>query len=305
MEYNKTKMATAICSITGIAITITDIPALPFALEYDSPLAKYRNAIAIASLSASELKEIAVEIKAGIFLAIMHSCSLAEDHLPAVKRNNILSGIFKEVSNIVSTDLIHALRRIVECRSDKNWLSERLPHFAFSTDTNLESLEQYLENCREALYPKKEGSLVVRDVLADLLEEERKLTAERKAEEKKNQPFAFTASQKESIKRLASELKNAGVIGAKACSIFHHIATGTNVSLVSEEQKARYVQFLTEKEDDAAESLAVIIGSIKINKNTNLEDEAESFQKPRKTLAEMLEEAQQRKAAKEKGNQDG
>jgi len=63
--------------------------------------------------------------------------------------------------------------------------------------------------------------------------------------------------------------------------------------------------FLTEKEDDAAESLALILGSIKINKNNNIEDEAESFQKPRKTLAQMLEEARQRKEAKEKGNQHG
>jgi len=301
----QTKQATAICTITGISLKLADIPALPFALEYDSPLSKYRNAVAIASLSATELKEIAVEIKAGVFLALMHSCFLAEDHLPAVKRNNILSGIFTEVSHIISTDLIHALRRIVECRSDKRWLFERLPHFAFSQETNLESLEQYLEDCRDALYPKKEGSLVVHDVLAELLEEERKLTAKRKAEEKKNKPFTFTTSQKENIKRLASELKNAGVIGAKACSIFHHIATGTNVSLVSEEQKARYIQFLTEKEDDAAENLALILGSIKINKNNNIEDEAESFHKPRKTLAQMLEEAKQRKEAKEKGNQDG
>lgn len=296
------KQATAICTITGISLTIADLPKLPFDLEYDSPLGKYRNAIAIASLSATELKEIAIEIKAGVFLALMHSCFLAEDHLPANKRNNILTGIFTETSHTVSTYLIHALRRIVECRSDKRWLSERLPHFAFSTETNLESLEQYLEDCRDALYPKKEGSLVVHDVLAELLEEERKLTAKRKAEEKKNKPFTFTTSQKENIKRLASELKNAGVIGAKACSIFHHIATGTNVSLVSEEQKARYIQFLTEKEDDAAENLAIILGSIKINKNNNIEDEAESFHKPRKTLAQMLEEAKQRKEAKEKGN---
>mgnify|MGYP000844802769 FL=1 len=294
--------ATAICTITGIAVTLTDLPKLPFALEYDSPLGKYRNAIAIASLSATELKEVATEVKAGVFLAMMYSCSLIEDHLPAVKRNNILTGIFNETSHNTNTDIIHALRRIVECRSDKKWLSERLPHFAFCQETNLESLEQYLEDCRDALYPKKEGSLVVHDVLAELLEEERKLTAKRKAEEKKNKPFSFTMSQKENIKRLASELKNAGVIGAKACSIFHHIATGTNVSLISEEQKARYIQFLTEKEDDAAESLAIIIGSIKINKNNNIEDEAESFQKPRKTLAQMLEEAKQRKEAKEKGN---
>ena len=301
----QTKQATAICTITGISLTIADLPKLPFALEYDSPLGKYRNAVAIASLSATELKEIAIEIKAGVFLALMHSCFLVKDHLPANKRNNILSGIFTEVSHIISTDLIHALRRIVECRSDKRWLSERLPHFAFSTETNLESLEQYLEDCRDALYPKKEGSLVVHDILTELLEEERKLTAERKAEEKKNKPFTFTTSQKENIKRLASELKNAGVIGAKACSIFHHIATGTNVSWISEEQKARYIQFLTEKEDDAAENLALILGSIKINKNNNIEDEAESFRKPRKTLAQMLEEANQRKAAKEKGNQNG
>jgi len=177
-----------------------------------------------------------------------------------------------------------------------------LPHFAFSTETNLESLEQYLEDCRDSLYPKKEGSLVVHDILAELLKEERELTAARKAEEKKNKPFAFTTSQRETVKRLASELKNAGVIGAKACSIFHHIATGNNVLLISEEQKARYVQFLTEKEDEAAESLAIILGSIKINKNTNLEEEVATFQKPRKTLAEMLAEAKARKDAKEKGN---
>lgn len=296
------KQATAICTITGISLKLVDLPKLPFPLEYDSPLAKYRNAIAIASLSATELKGIAVEIKAGVFLALMNSCSLTEDHLPAVKRNNILSGIFTEISHTTSTDLIHALRRIVECRSDKRWLSERLPHFAFSTETNLESIEQYLEDCRDALYPKKEGGLVVHDILAELLKEERKLTVERKAEEEKNKPFAFTGRQKENIKRLASELKNAGVIGAKACSIFHHIATSNNVSLVSEEQKARYIQFLTEKEDDAAENLALILGSIKINKNNNIEDEAESFQRPQKTLAQMLEEARQRKEAKEKGN---
>ena len=298
----QTKQATAVCKVTGIALKLADLPKLPFTLEYDSPLAKYRNSIAIASLSATELKEIATEVKAGVFLALMNSCSLIEDHLPAVKRNNILSSIFAETSHNTSTDIIHALRRIVECRSDKKWLSERLPHFAFSIETNLESLEQYLEDCRDALYPKKEGSLVVHDVLAELLEEERRLTAKRKAEEKKNKPFAFTMSQKENIKRLASELKNAGVIGAKACSIFHHIATSNNVSLISEEQKAKYIQFLTEKEDDAAENLAIIIGSIKINKNNNIEDEAESFQKPRKTLAQMLQEAQQRKEAKEKGN---
>lgn len=301
----KQTQATAICPITGISITLADIPALPFALEYSSPLAHYRNAIALASLSHKEFLPLTDEIKAAVILTLLRAVALDGDHLPAVQKNKILSGIFAETAAIVVTDLVHEIRRIVESRSDKKWLSENLPHFAFSQETNLESLEQYCEDCRSALYPAREGTLVTKDILADLLAEEKREQARIKKEEQANKPASFTTEQKTRIKQLAAELLNAGVISKKAASIFTHIATSNNAALMSAEQKAQYVQYLSDKEDDAADSLAIIIASIKItpkNDVTNLlaeGNESVSERKPKQTLTEMLAAAKARKEGKQ------
>lgn len=300
----KQTQATAICPITGISITLADIPALPFTMEYSSPLSHYRNAIALASLSHKEFLPLKNEIKAAVILALLRATALDGDHLPAVQKNRILAGIFAETAATAVTDLVHEIRRIVESRSDKKWLSENLPHFAFSQETNLESLEQYCEDCRSALYPAKEGTLVTKNILADLLAEEKKEQARTRKEEQANKPASFTTEQKTRIKQLAAELLNAGVISKKATSVFTHIATSNNAALVSAEQKAQYVQYLSDKEDDAADSLAIIIASIKItpkNDVTNLlaeGNESVSERKPKQTLAEMLAAAKARKESK-------
>ena len=309
----KQTQATAICPVTGISITLADIPALPLTLEYSSPLSHYRNAIALASLSHKEFLSLKNEITAAVILTLLRATSLDGDHLPAVQKNKILAGIFAETAATAVTDLVHEFRRIVESRSDKKWLSENLPHFAFSQETNLESLQQYCEDCRSALYPAKEGTLVTKDILADLLEEERKEQARIKKEEQarerkeflEGRPASFTTEQKTRIKQLAAELLNAGVISKKAASVFTHIATASNASLMSAEQKAQYVQYLSDKEDDAADSLAIIIASIKItpkNDVTNLlaeGNESVSERKPKQTLAEMLAAAKARKEGKQ------
>jgi len=300
MEQAKAK-ATAICPITGISVILMDIPALPFALEYSSPLSHYRNAIALASLSHKEFLPLKNEIKAAVILALLRATALDGDHLPAVQRSRILVGIFAETAATAVTDLVHEIRRIVESRSDKKWLSENLPHFAFSQECNLESLQQYCEDCRSVLYPAKEGALVTKDILADLLEEERKEQVRIRKEEQQNKPASFTTEQKTKIKQLAAELLNAGVISKKANAVFQHIASSSNIALVSAEQKAQYVQYLSDKEDDAADSLAIILASIKItpkNDITNLlaeGNESVSERKPKQTLAEMLAAAKARK----------
>lgn len=106
----KQTQATAICPITGISVQIADIPALPFALEYSSPLSHYRNAVALASLSHKELLPLSTEIKAAVILAILRAVALDGDHLPAVQKNKILSGIFAETAAMAVTDLVHEFR---------------------------------------------------------------------------------------------------------------------------------------------------------------------------------------------------
>jgi hypothetical protein len=261
------KQASMICTITGISVSIENLPSLPFSLEYENPIHHYRNAIALASLSAKELSPLTKEIKAGIFLALLHSCSLTEDKLSAQQRNALLVQCFseEEIGSIHIAELLHSMRRIVESNPNKDILNKRLPHFAFSLDINFASVHSYVETCHNIIWKP-----TTENVLQETRIEDRKV--------------AKQETHLRTIKTLVADLLQAGILSEKTAQIF------ANVQLwdFTEEKQQKYITWLKAK---GADTLAFYFSLLP----TTEEEQEQPEKKERKTLAELMAERKERK----------
>jgi len=87
----------AICSITGIAITL-EVPAIPLmALEYENPLSNSKNFLQLASLPFKQLELFEPSILAGLLLAVYKHFELLECPLSSAAQNHSLQSVNKEI----------------------------------------------------------------------------------------------------------------------------------------------------------------------------------------------------------------
>ena len=271
--------SSAICPITGISISLL-VPDLPILFEYENPLAKYRNAIKISQLSRSEQMNLCPSVLAGTILSLLSTAGLIERAFSyrAEESNRLLVELLS-MEQLVEG--LYSVKKVVESRADKAVLAERLPHIAF---------------CRDMDFP-----VYVKTLLRITFPEQKKIvppeptTSVPTVVKPKVASVRIAAVKSLAIKRLTKSLQAEQVISNKAAGIFLWLMTDQNIQSLTAEQKAKYIVYLTEKENEDANKLAVLLSEIStVSKEVNLEDETIPDDRPVMSFMEKL-------AAKKKG----
>jgi hypothetical protein len=169
----------------------------------------------------------------------------------------------------------------VESKADKRVLAERLPHITFCRDTDFPA---YVQTIMDITFPKPKAEP---EAKVSIPVQTKKVSA-------RLQITVVTA-----IKRMTKSLQADGIISNKAAGIFLWLMTDENIQTMTAEQKAKYILYLTEKNNETANKLAVLFSAIDKGKEVNLEDEVIPEDAPK---ISFLEQLAQRKA---KGKQNG
>lgn len=274
----KTVISTAFCEITGISISIL-VPDLPISFDYENPLAKYRNAIKLSQLSRREQLSINPSVLAGVLLTFLET-GLLIDHIGTYRAFEFNSFLTETLTQEQLVDSVFTLKKILESKADKKVLSDRIPHIHFSR--NLE-FQEWLKLANGIIFPE------VKKVTAETIQPESTVKTKKAAKR-------LTIRENSAVRKLTKELQAEGTISNKAAGIFLWLMENENEKSLTAEQKAKYVLYLTEKNNEKANSLAVLISKINgAEKEINLEDEIIQEEKPALSFLEKL-------ALKRKGN---
>ena len=280
-QEGKVLVSSAVCPITGISISLL-VPNLPISFDYENPIGRYRNAIKISQLSRLEQMNLSEEILAGTILSLLETAGLVERTFSyrAWESNRILCSLKKEKL----VDCLYSVKKVVESKADKRVLAERLPHITFCRDTDFPA---YVQTIMDITFPKPKAETVQPEAKVSVPAQKKKVST-------RLQVTVVTA-----IKRMTKQLQADGIISNKAAGIFLWLMTDENIQTMTAEQKAKYILYLTEKNNETANKLAVLFSSIDKGKEVNLEDEVIPEDAPK---ISFLEQLAQRKA---KGKQNG
>jgi hypothetical protein len=251
------------CPITGIILSI-GIPALPFSLTYENPIAKEKNARKIAALPISELQTFENDILAGTFLSLLSANALIEDRKTGLERNNLLCQHYSSEQLIAFLGLIS---KVLNHFSKP----ERLQRFVE------ESPKICLNDFADNIQPVVEGWLLSIQPAVDktsetVKEEERsaKLKLKQAVQVRQNREN-ISLSLRSKIKALALELGKQEVISQKASSIFQFLGTGQNWKTFTKDAKISYIAYLSEKlisasgaEEEQVETLITLLREIPV-----------------------------------------
>jgi hypothetical protein len=222
------------------------------------------------------------EILAGTILSLLETAGLIEKTFSyrAAESNQILCSLKKEKL----VECLYSVKKVVESKADKRVLAERLPHITFCRDTDFPI---YVQTLMDITFPKPKAETVQPEAKVSVPAQKKKVSA-------RLQITVVTA-----IKRMTKSLQADGIISNKAAGIFLWLMTDENIQTMTAEQKAKYILYLTEKNNETANKLAVLFSSIDKGKEVNLEDEVIPEDAPK---ISFLEQLAQRKA---KGKQNG
>lgn len=277
-QEGKILVSSAVCPITGISISLL-VPNLPISFDYENPIGRYRNAIKISQLSRREQLSLSEEILAGTILSLLETAGLIEKTFSYIawESNRILSSLTKEKL----VECLYFVKKVVESKADKRVLAERLPHITFCRDTDFPA---YVQTIMDITFPKPKAEP---EAKVSVPVQTKKVSA-------RLQITVVTA-----IRKMTKSLQADGIISNKAAGIFLWLMTDENIQTMTAEQKAKYILYLTEKNNETANKLAVLFSSIDKGKEVNLEDEVIPEDAPK---ISFLEQLAQRKA---KGKQNG
>lgn len=229
--------AIAECPITGIILSI-GIPALPFTLSYENPIAKEKNARKIAALPPSELQIFENDILAGTFLSLLSANALIEDRKTGLERNNLLCQHYQQEDLIT---FLGITSKVLNHFSKP----ERLKRFVEESQTI--SLNDFADN----VMPIVQGwllSITPAPTVDSILREEKVISARLKqAVQVRQNRENISLSLRSKIKTLALELGKQEVISQKASSIFQFLGTGQNWKTLTKDSKISYIAYLSEK----------------------------------------------------------
>lgn len=252
------------CPITGIILSV-GIPALPFSLTYENPIAKEKNARKIAALSHSELITLGMDILAGTFLSLLSANALIEDRKTGLERNNLLCQHYSSEQLIT---LLTITNKVLNHFSKP----EKLKRFVE------ESPKLCLDNFADNVQPTVEGWLLSIQPAVDKTpinktEEEKsaKLRLKQAVQVRQNREN-ISLSLRSKIKVLALELGKQEVISQKASSIFQFLGTGQNWKTLTKDSKVSYIAYLSEKlissadgaEEEQVETLITLLKEIPV-----------------------------------------
>ena len=273
-RQQRTVISTALCPITGISISIL-VPDLPIAFEYDNPLAKYRNAIKVSQLSRREQMNMNPSVLAGIILTFLET-GLLIDHIGTYRAFEFNNFLTETLTRTQLVESIFILKKILESKADKKILSDRIPHIHFSRDLEF---QEWLKLANEITFPE------IKKVTADTIQPES--TVKTKVAVKAAKRLAIRENS--AVRKISKELQAEGIISNKAASIFLWLMENDSEKTLTAEQKAKYILYLTEKNNEKANSLAVLISKINgAEKEVNLEDEIIPDEKPVLSFFEKL-----------------
>ena len=277
-QEGKSLVSSAVCPITGISISLL-VPDLPISFDYENPIGRYRNAIKISQLSRFQQLSLSEEILAGTILSLLEAAGLVERTFSyrAAESNQILCSLTKEKL----VECLYSVKKVVESKADKRVLAERLPHITFCRNMDFPA---YVQTIMDITFPKPKAEP---EAKVSIPVQTKKVSA-------RLQITVVTA-----IKRMTKSLQADGIISNKAAGIFLWLMTDENIQTMTAEQKAKYILYLTEKNNETANKLAVLFSSIDKGKEVNLEDEVIPEDAPK---ISFLEQLAQRKA---KGKQNG
>lgn len=275
-QEKKVLTSSAVCPITGISISLL-VPGLPILFEYENPLAKYRNAIKISQLSRTEQMNLCPSVLAGTILSLLSTAGLIKRH-KAVESNNLLVELLS-VEQLIES--LYSIKKVVESKADKAILTERLPHITFCRDTDF---PVYAKTLLRITFPEQKKIVPPEPT-----------TSVPTVVKPKAASVRIAAVKSLAIRRLTKSLQTEKVISNKAAGIFLWLMEAQNISTLTAEQKAKYIIYLTEKENEDANKLAVLLSEIStVSKEVNLEDETIPDDRPVMSFMEKL-------AAKKKG----
>ena len=273
-RQQRTVISTALCPITGISISIL-VPDLPIAFEYDNPLAKYRNAIKVSQLSRREQMNMNPSVLAGIILTFLET-GLLIDHIGTYRAFEFNNFLTETLTRTQLVESIFILKKILESKVDKKILSDKIPHIHFSRDLEF---QEWLKLANEITFPE------IKKVTADTIQPES--TVKTKVAIKAAKRLAVRENS--AVRKISKELQAEGIISNKAASIFLWLMENDSEKTLTAEQKAKYILYLTEKNNEKANSLAVLISKINgAEKEVNLEDEIIPDEKPVLSFLEKL-----------------
>lgn len=249
------------CPITGIILSI-GIPALPFSLTYENPIAKEKNARKIAALPISELRTFENDILAGTFLSLLSANALIEDRKTGLERNNLLCQHYSSEQLIT---FLGITSKVLNHFSKP----ERLQRFV--EDSPKLCLDDFADN----IQPTVEGWLLgitPAPTVDSILREEKVISARLKqAVQVKQNRANISLSLRSKIKALALELGKQEVISQKASSIFQFLGTGQNWKTLTRDSKISYIAYLSEKltvggeaEKEQVETLITLLKEIPV-----------------------------------------
>ena len=259
-EEKLSVISSAVCEIIGISISLL-VPNIPISFVYENPLARYRNAVKIATLSRKEQMNLSPEILAGTMLSFIETAMLL-DKKGSYRAEEFNRFLTHSMTQEELVENVHLLKKIVESKADKKVLSERLPHISFCMPYEHIAFQDWVKTLISICFPETKKTTTT---------EEEKVSVKIPV---KSPSVRISIAQNSAIKRLTKSLLAQRIISNKAAGIFLWLIEGDNIKNLTAEQKAKYILYLTEKESLEAEQLAMHISSLRLKvTELNLEDE--------------------------------
>lgn len=295
----------AICSITGIAITIEAPAILNLALEYDNPLADSKNFLQLASLPFKQLEAFEPSILAGLLLAVYKHFELLECPLSSAAQNLSLQSCPKSL-------LIECLKFYSSLTSKQ---SKLLAHFNLKPKDENELQKSTLS---DVIKTKKESDLsliyppAIAPFLDDTYNEVEGIRRFKAAEDKKLFNAAIQRARKSKEKtqqelltkgrKITKSLITESILSDKLVEFLKLLFSSDYLLTAEQELKDRIIKALTKHEGNknCLDLIKILKDSIFTNKVESLfsdeEDEViaeelevvEKTEERKLTLAEIL-----------------
>ncbi len=288
------------CPITGIVLLI-GIPELPIVLSYGNPLAKGRNALAIARLPAKTLLSLESNILSGCILSLLTSANLLTSCF-SLDSEAKQKEAAQDNATISETYTREALVEILSA-TGKIWENQRSILFRSIPELhsgNLSEIRDYVQDATKILFPESDERKTKEPI---------PLKAETKIPVRTSsvvQPVAqFDIHVRLNIKKLSSEALANETISQKAFSLLEkHCDTSEKISLG---QKMSLISYLLSCE---AKALADLVKRMPVTTSEEITDEISpselaetgeaTAKQEKKTARQMLEEWKAARAAKGK-----
>jgi hypothetical protein len=304
VEKVETKLL-AICSITGIAITL-EVPAIEgIAMEYENPIARAENFLKVSSLPTEQIKKFPQSILAGILLAIYKHSNLIEDRMSSAAQNLSLQSVHPTIL-IESIKFFSCIERI-----EDNKYFPRLSltpkdeaEMQKSSVTNV--IKAYYKDCYAIRFPafKQKELEEINSELAGITIYKKLTNTKKVAESILRARKTKEAAQKELLvrgRKLVRELAEQKILSEKLVSFLKVLFTGDYLLTAELGLKDRISKALLKHEGNQKALELVRI----INDNANKNDLDSIFKKEEdeeveEGLQEVEEEQKPKLSFKEK-----